>query len=68
MSQPYPAVEEILSLLKSERGIVPKTRPVMVEGNDGRLYVQVVGVRGFPVFTVEAAMIYPSSIPITKTT
>jgi len=47
-----PYLETILSLLKSERGIVPRTSPATLEGSDGRLYVQVVGVRGFPVFAI----------------
>ena len=45
-----PYVQTILSLLDSARGL--PTTVVTTEGTDGRLYVQVVGVLGFPVFTI----------------
>lgn len=44
-------VDRIVSLLKSERAL--DTTPYVTEGADRRLYVQIVGVRGFPVFTIK---------------
>jgi hypothetical protein len=44
-------VDRIVSLLKSERGL--NAKPFVTEGADRSLYVQIVGVRGFPVFTVK---------------
>lgn len=45
-----PHVQTILSLLDSARGL-PATA-VTAEGTDGRIYVQVMGVPSFPVFTI----------------
>ena len=45
-----PYVQKILSLLLSVRGL--RATAVATEGTDGRLYVQVIGVPGFPVFTI----------------
>ena len=49
-------VERAVSLLKSVRGIT--VTPFIAEGTDGRLYVQVVGIAGFPVFTVKRSGAY----------
>src|SRR5689334_8676952 len=43
-------VQSILSLLESVRGLPAKA--VTTPGADGRLYVQVIGIPGFPVFTI----------------
>lgn len=43
-------VQKIVSLIKSERGI--DVDVVSTEGTDQRLYVQVIGIKGFPVFTI----------------
>lgn len=51
-----PYVERIVSLLKSARGIT--VTPFITEGIDDRLYVQVVGIAGFPVFTVKRSGAY----------
>jgi hypothetical protein len=45
-----PHVEAILSLLGSLRGL--RATAVTTNGTDNRLYVQVVGVPGFPVFAI----------------
>lgn len=45
-----PYLQTILSSLETVRGI--RATAVATEGTDGRVYVQVVGVPGFPVFTV----------------
>jgi hypothetical protein len=49
-------VQTILSLLKEKRGIAATA--VAAEGADGRHYVQVVGVPGFPVFAVKPSGAY----------
>jgi hypothetical protein len=51
-----PYVARIVSLLKSVRGIT--VTPFITDGPDGRLYVQVVGIAGFPVFTVKRSGAY----------
>lgn len=43
-------VQAILTLLKDTRSLAAQS--VTTTGSDGRLYVQVVGVPGFPVFTI----------------
>lgn len=45
-----PYAQTILSLLNTVRGLTATA--ITTEGTDGRLYVQVVGVPGFPVFTI----------------
>ena len=49
--QVNPRVQRIVSLMKSVRGVV--ATPFTTEGTDRRLYIQIVGVPGFPVFTVK---------------
>ena len=49
-------VQRIVSLLKSERGIVVESTET--KGTDQRLYVQIVGVKGFPVFTIKPTGAY----------
>ncbi len=48
-----PYVRDILSLLKEKRG--GAAIAFEVEGADRRLYVQIVGIKGFPVFVVKAS-------------
>jgi hypothetical protein len=51
-----PFVQNILSLLKERRGLVASA--VAAEGTDRRLYVQIVGIGGFPVFAVKPSGAY----------
>ena len=48
-----PNLQTILSLLDSVRRLTATA--VTTQGRDGRLYVQVVGVPGFPVFTINVS-------------
>jgi len=50
MEQMNPHLETILSLLASVRSF--RATAVTTEGTDGRVYAQVVGLAGFPVFTI----------------
>jgi hypothetical protein len=54
--QMNPYVSRIVSLLKSVRGLV--ATPFTTEGTDRRVYVQIVGVPGFPVFAVKPSGAY----------
>ena len=49
-------VQRIVSLLKSERGIDAEFTET--KGTDQRVYVQIIGVMGFPVFTIKPTGAY----------